>query len=733
MASIEARAVISAQDKTGGVFAKIASKFKEIAGSAKALNDIKPVKGGLGFGLSDETLAKFKLTQKQLEQVRKSHLDFQAALRSGGSIKASRFFEMNDMWAKKTLADLRMVRASMDETERRQARLHRGLAGGARMAAGALGVGGAAYVAQRAGRATVVAGAVSMREDARDYLAGMSPEDSARIKTGAMGLSAQYNSLDASTLHERLRDTAMSMRSTEKAMALGDTIARGQVVMQSLVGRERATEQGRQFFKGLDSLGKNMDPAEVRTLFDGYVKAQGVEGNDMNLGDLLSVAKLSKSAGATLDNRFLMSVAPGLMQDMSAARLGTALGSSMSQVIGGRATKTSKAVQQEYGLRDGKGEFRNAGEVMANPFDYTMNRLIPALQKKGVNVDDNIAVTKAISKLFSNQMVADLFNKMITQREQYKAKGDQYNRSPGLSAAPELGKRDPFVAAEGFVAQLRNMAVTLTEPAFPAATAALNGLSKAMATLSQTYSEETGVGKATMLGMGGAATGYLGFKGLQMAKGAYQWFTGTGALNGSAALLSKSAAELTAAAALLARGGMPPNIPVNPATVTSGATSSATAAAAAGGASTGIWSRAAGALASVPYLPAAATAGAVLAGGMIVGAAKREAGTYGLTGAEAAKKATGGSRLDHIRKSFDSDRERFGLAPTQANKEPIKAEVEGNATLTGTITVAPSAYFMTTIDQRIDNRINAFKASNITSRGTSGSTGRSSPDASSSP
>jgi hypothetical protein len=727
MATIEARAVISAQDKTGGTFQKIAGQFKEIAKSAKALNDIKPVKG-VGLGLSDETIAKFKLTQKQIDQVRRSYESFVTTLRSGGPVKASRYFEAMDIWTSKTLADLRKVRSAMEETERRQSRMFKGVAGGARFAAGAIGVGGAAYLANRGARSTVGAGASAMREDARDYLAGMTPEDSLRIKRGAMGLSGQYNSIDATTLHERLRDTSMSMRSTDKALELGDTIARGQVVMQSLVGKDRATEQGRHFFKGLDTLGKNMDPAEVRTLFDGYVKAQGVEGNDMSIGDLLKVAKLSKSAGATLDNRFLMTVAPGLMQDMDPSRLGTALGSSMSQIIGGRATGKSKEVQQEYGLRDAKGRFKDSGEMMSNPFDYAMNRLIPALQKKGVNVDDNIAVTKATSQLFSNQIVADLFNKMITQREQYRAKGDQYGRAPGLAAATELGARDPFVAAEGFVAQLRNMAASLAEPAFPLATKVLGGLSKAMATLSQTYSEETGVGKASMLGIGGLAAGAAGYKGLKMAQGAYQWFTGAGALNGSAALLSKSAAELTAAAAVIARG----SVAGTAAASAAGAAASPAASAAAGAGGASIWSKA-GAIAAIPFGPAIAGAAAVLAGGMIIGAVKDTAGTSGLTGAEAAKKASGGSRLDHLRKSFDDDRARFGLSPTQANQEPVKAEVEGNATLTGEITVAPSAYFMTTIDQRIDNRINAFKATNITSRGTAGSTGRSSPDASAAP
>lgn len=735
MSVIEARAIISATDKTGGVFDKIAGKFKDISKSAKALGAVKPIGFSGDFGAE---LAKLKLTGKEIDAVRHAWQNFDKSMKSGGPVRASAYFRMVGEWKTKTINDLRAVREAMEETRRAQDKLGQPrdahgrftgapggrLAAGARFAAGALGIGSGAYLAQGGLRGTVKAGATMVREGARDYLAGMPADESDRIKRESMVLSSRYNSVDASTLHERLRDTSMSMRSTDKAIALGDTMARGQVVMQSQVGKDQASEQNRKFFKGLDTLGKNQDPAQVRTLYDGYVKAQAVEGADMNLGELFTVAKMAKSAGATLDDKFLMTVAPGLMQDMGSARLGTALGSSMSQVIGGRATKASKSVQQEYGLRDKKGEFLNSREIMANPFDYAMNRLIPAMQKKGVDVNDNIAVTKATSQMFSNQMVADLFTKIITQREQYKAKGDQYDKSPGLSAAPELAKRDPFVAAEGFAAQLRNLAATLSEPVFPLATRAMGAMSSAISQFAKSFSEDDTagkVGKGLGVGILGAGAVAGGIKG---ASALYQMFTGTAALNASALALNGSASALTAAAVRLGASGV--------ASTAANAAAPAAAAASSGGAS--IWSKiatGAAAVAGVPYLAPAAIA---MAAGAIVGAVKEAAGTTNMTGTEAATKASGGSRLDHIRKSFDEDRARFGLPPTQAGKpEPVKAEVEGNATLTGVITVAPSAYFMTTIDQKIDNKINAFKSTNITGRGTAGDTGRSSPDASASP
>ena len=724
MPIIQARAVISATDKTGGVFEKIAGKFKSISDSASAMGKIKPIQSwGNRFQKDVDAL---KASGKEIDTVRKSWESFNTALQSGGKLKSSSMRAALGEWKTQTLSDLRLVRASVAETERAQSKLFKGAGRGVGLAAKIAGVGGAGYAAQRGVRATAKAGATTVRESARDYLSGLSDDESKVIKGEAMGISSRFNSLDAPTMHERLRDTAMSMRSVPKALEMGDTLARGQVVMQSMVGKDKAGEQSRKFFKGLDTLGKNQSPDEVRQLYDGYIKAQGVEGNDMDLGDLFTVAKMSKSAGATLDNRFLMATAPGLMQDMGSARLGTSLGSSMSQVIGGRATANSKEAQEKYGLRDKKGNFKNSNEIMSNPFDYAMNRLIPALEKKGVDVNDNVAVTKATSALFSNQLVGDLFNKMITQREQYKAKNDQYQKAPGLAAAEELPKRDPFVAAEGFLAQLRNMAASLSEPVFPLATSALTGLSGAMGRFAKQFSEDTGLVQAAKVGGGTAVASAAGALGVYGAKATYQWFTGAGKLTASATALDASAAALTAAAAKLAGGNL----------ATTAANAAAPGAAAGGAAAGGIWSKVGtglGAAASIPSVFAAGLAGGVLAGAAVVGAVKEANGTAGMPGGAAAAKASGGSRLDHIRASFNSDRERFGLAPTQAPATPLKAQVEGNATLTATMTIAPSAYFMTTIDQRIDNKINAFKSSNTTSSGTSGSTGRSAPDATPAP
>jgi hypothetical protein len=486
---IEAKAVISAADQTGNVFDRLAAKIKGVEKTAKSLGNIPAPKFTGDFSAE---IKRLQLSEKQLQEMRMRQLQHMDALRAARP-KAEHWFRSVADWQSKEVAHWRRVRIATDEAaaaqqkfaERRN-RLFGAMGGGAaRLAAMA----GGAYAVARAGRAGITAAGVGQRESARDYLAGMTDEESKKIESAARASSGRYQSVDSSTMHERLRDTAMSMRSGDKAIELADTIAQGTTVLQSLKGKDKAIEEGRKFFSALDVLGKNIDPKEVKELWNGYIKALGVEGADMDLGGVLAFARQSRAAGGLLSNRFLMTTMPGLARDLGDAQLGTSLSSALNQNIGTRATKQALAGQKEFGLRDEQGKFIQDRLAMSDPDRYAWEVLMPALKKKGVDVDDDLAVTKALTKVFSNRTVQDVFSKLINQRQQYQGKAEQYARAPGLSAAGPLMQKDPFVAYEALFAQLRTLASQA--PIMNAAAAALNSMTTALANLNKFV--ETGV------------------------------------------------------------------------------------------------------------------------------------------------------------------------------------------------------------------------------------------------
>lgn len=498
--------------------------FDDMAKSAKALNNIKPLSGwGASF---QREIDKMNLSARELARVQREFARFQTI---APRFKVSAFTSAFDTWKTKTLTGLREVRAEQERLEKHGHRIR----GVGRTAAMALGIGSGAYVAGRGVRATVTAGAENVREGARDYLAGLSDAESDRLKSSAQGLSLKNQSVSANAMHNQLREAANSMRSIDKAIELGSTISDALTVLQTMKGKDRAPEELRRFLAGLDVLGKNQDAGQVRELLGGYIRAAQTEGADLDLGGMLLVARQARAAGSSLSNRFLTHGVPALGRDMGDPQVGTALSSGLSQVIGGRATKQSKAEQERMGLRR-KGEFVGASQFQSDPDLWAWQTLIPALQKRGVDLKDDTAVAGTISKLFSNRTVADLITKFVSQREQYEAKYRQYDKNPGLEAAAELPKRDPYVAASGLAAQLQNFAAVLTEPAMEKAPAILNALSSAIGGLTQQLSKDEALKKdASTAGLLGA---------LATTAGGSAWLssimpagTAMGALGGAAA------------------------------------------------------------------------------------------------------------------------------------------------------------------------------------------------------
>lgn len=426
----------------------------------------------------------------------------------------------------------------------------------------AAGLGGGTYMLGRGVRGTALSAAELEREKARDYLGGLTPADTARLQARAFQTSAQVRSVDAATMHNLLRETSLTTVGIDGAMQLAPDLARSMAVVSSMKSPDEALSALTRLLRGLDTLGKNVDVDVIRGLLDGFTRAQGVEGAEFNVGDVYTVAKRSKSGGFALNERFLTRIMPALISDLGADQTGTALGSGVSQVIGGRATKASKSAQRSYGLRDKKGNFLDQGLFLTDPFEYTLQKLMPALKAKGVDPTDEVAVTAAMSKLFSNQRVADLFGRMVLQAEQYLIKERKMNQAPGTAAGDDISSRDPFVAAAGAIDQLKNAVGALVEPLNPTAIAGMNMFADSMARIAA-WAKGQGQLSAGNVAVGGgvAAAGAFGVYKLWSA------FSGGFGLQASAAALNSSAAALTAAAAKLGgAGSLPggPGMPVSP-------------------------------------------------------------------------------------------------------------------------------------------------------------------------
>lgn len=386
----------------------------------------------------------------------------------------------------------------------------------------AAGLGSGTYVAGRGARAGVRAGGEAMREEARDYLAGLSEKDSGRIGTISTEQSAKYKSLTATSLHSLYRETATTALGMEGMAAVAPSLAQGMTVLQSLKGRDEALSQLTGFMRALDTLGKNVNPADVRSLLDGMARAAGVQGVEYQPKQVFTMAKQARSAGGALSNDFLNQIAPSLIADMGPAAPGTALATMMSSVVGGTLsggnTKQKLARQRELGLRNGDNSLPSGDRDMMtqNPHLYAWNRLMPTLEKRGIDVKNESAVAEELNKLFT-RTVADLFGKLISQKDQYQNTQRRLAGAPGLGGADALDQKDPFVAAGGVSSQMVNAAAEISKPIIETILPALGQLSGMLNALANSIRNNPEFAKTFGdTGAGAAAGGLLGGAGMAL-------------------------------------------------------------------------------------------------------------------------------------------------------------------------------------------------------------------------
>ena len=163
MSSLTSQLIVSLIDKVSGPAKNASAALKGVAAAEKSLagtsgkgadglatsldraskaaqrfkNSGKNV-SGWGDGFQRE-LDKMKLTSVQLAKLSQEYARFREGLR--GTKASVALGSMSD-WSKQTLAGLRAVTRAQDEIQRKQNRISGTMRSGARMAAGAIGVGG---------------------------------------------------------------------------------------------------------------------------------------------------------------------------------------------------------------------------------------------------------------------------------------------------------------------------------------------------------------------------------------------------------------------------------------------------------------------------------------------------------------------------------------------------------------------------------------------------------------
>ncbi|WJR74921.1 hypothetical protein [Bradyrhizobium sp. NP1] len=766
---IEAVARISAEDKTGAVFDKIAKKIEGIAKSAKssaevdklskalaraqqqmaAIDRFGSAKGGFADARTkfreaqvavDRAARAMKAGQGDAAALARAYETAQAAVSRASAaferqkvavMQAKHGLEQLGIPANRAAAAQDKLRAAVERTnaalEKQPGKLARAANAVGRGIGNVLPFAGPAIL--HGTKEAAKAGAEVQSEVVKMRAAGV-PEADIRRAMGESGdLTAKYTNVKRADALERFKELRSIMLHPEEAHELLPLAVQATSAMNA-VDRTGELAKGLNFgFRGAEILGLGQDPARMRAYIDSFIKAQQVMGKTITPEMQYEFAKYAKASGATLSDRFKMTTGVSLSQELGGQTTGQSIDQFVKQITGGFQGNNHSAakefvamgmVPQDYFETTKTGEIKGMkpGKKMpgwqvaqSDPDKYVYDYLLPAFQKHGINSqDEQIA---QIRRMFPAGRAADLVTKLVQQRESFTNHAKLYGEAQGLNAT-EGNQKDPFVALNSLTTSLSNFAGALTSPAMENAAGVMSSMASWFGTLGNSLSKfnEDHPDFAKVAGGAALAGGFAGGSVLtwNLASGLLTGFglpSASVQLSGSAAALSAAAAELSAAAGVGA------------------AAKGATVATAAGGA--GIWAAGAAAL---PWV----AAGAGVAGGLYAMHKQVEdAGYDGLTSGERLRRQRGSMR-DVYRRAFGYD-ELSGpeLSPTMTYGTGVGGDKQVTAQLTGSADVHGEAKITveasSTLLQIARDAQNAIRLVGTLNANGPGSLGHSSPDA----
>jgi hypothetical protein len=458
--------------------------------------------------------------------------------------------------------------------------------------------------------------------------------------------------------------------------------------------------------RALELKGVSNDPQHFTRLLNGMVQAINATRGKVTGSEFMLFTKRFGAGANLLSDDFYTTVAPTLIQELGGDSSGTALASMRQAIVGGRMKANAVKEFENLGLLDPEKVLRTkGGNVMgfspggmqgtalynSNPYLWMQQVFKPAMDKKGITEPDKVA--EYLAHLFGNRRGEAIANILLTQRSRIDKDQVLIKGAPNADSIDTLKTEDPKTVMRDLAAGVTDFLAAAGDPLMKPAIAGLNGLASLMRSLGQSvggfapdHPLLAGVGSAAALG----GMGYLGVKGFQA-----MWGFG---LPGAATALTGAAGALEAAAGRLGVAG---GVPTPGSETSKGKGNFVKNALGVGGTYAAI---ALGAYEAAVALADYTTKG-LKGGGNIVGA----------------DPFTGAPIFDNYN----------GHAPDLSGArsgEPAKAELTGSAEVKTTITVSPSEYFGAFINMKVDN---AIKGLNVTgaANGTTGSTGRSMPEA----
>jgi hypothetical protein len=552
---LSAELQIRATNATGPAFAAAEKSFASLSKSAKQSQGAL-----MGWGEKfQKEIERLNVAPREIDRVTQAWARLQRQTQGQG-LRVSEWIAGQERWKNATLSQLKQVEAAEQRAVERRRR-YGGLLGAVPRMIGA-------YGGYRLAKGAAHKVAEQDREHAREWLASMTPEETAQATGTARDISSRYPSVGPVAVMEHIRSLRGRFGSFEHAMENVEELVKAQVVMQTLTGGENSGEDLEKMVLGLEGLGVGNNPAKFKSMLAGFVKAKSLYP-DISGEDMQTYLKRSKASKYGISDDYLNNVAFTMIQHEGATQFGTEQASAFSALVGLRQTDKAKQEMRKYGLLEKNDHIIDEPGFVKNPRAWTEEHLRPALAAKHLDLteENRDKLVAEVNRMFSNRNVGEFFTSLLVNKSVIDKDRPMLDRAKDQNAAGELRTRDPFVAMLGLTEQIGAFAQVVGGPFGEKAAAVLNSITDAITRVSKAAGDDPETAKA--IGdagiVGGGALGFLAGRKLLKAGGRWLLDLPRGASPAGAAagggMLGTALSWLGPAAALASLKGDTPDNP----------------------------------------------------------------------------------------------------------------------------------------------------------------------------
>lgn len=508
--TIETKAVISAQDKTGATFSAVAQKLRGLEQTAASAS-------------------------RRMDSVARG---------------------MSSVWTKQmeraSIAQKMSMVAPVIAAPGFQSRVAQfGSASFQTSMAAAAAAGAGAALAAPVLRKIVQASAARGSELISQRTAGLSDKEIAQIQRAGAALSDRHTSISATAGEGMVRDLRTVVGSVENAIDIVDEVSKLRVILKRSTPSASDDELGKQLneiVRAADQTGATASKEKFASFVSDYTKARNAFGEVMAPSQFREFIQGSRGAAAGWSREFLSGVVPSLLQTMGSEG-GVALQSLHSSLVGGQLEKSAKAEMKKLGLMDKKGRVIDLALAQSNPFAWEQRHLLPALEKHGIKGE--AAQGEFIDKLFSDRTARQAAKLLAFNRQQIERDAAASAKAQGTEAAALIERSDLPTMTSALSSQFQNLETTLGKGVTPRLVDFGNELARKVGAFNKTLENDPKANIQTWMG-GGLAALAGGHLGLSVLGG---YFGGAGLAGGLASASATTPLLLAGTAGIGAAAG----------------------------------------------------------------------------------------------------------------------------------------------------------------------------------